>query len=100
MSLLSGLEMRVAKVHARCMDQEAAHGESRRLARDRGWAGQAVVILPAERYVGPPGPVSLAAVGFHRSVTVTLARPLGQRVVVDLDATPVTVLPADPEPAG
>ena len=54
---------------------------------------QAVAVLPVSRYVGRPGPV--AAVGYSRGVTVTLARPLGQRVLVDLDATPVTVLPAE-----
>jgi hypothetical protein len=61
---------------------------------------QAVVVLPVERYVGPPGPGFVAALGCGRTVTVTLARPLGRRVVVDLDATPITVLPAEPEPAG
>jgi hypothetical protein len=56
--------------------------------------GQAIVVLPAGRYTGPPGWV--AAPGCGRTVTVILASPLGQRVVIDLDASPVTVHPAAP----
>lgn len=60
---------------------------------------QSVVVLSAERYIGPPGPVWLTTVGCPRtSVTVTLDRPLGHRVLLDLDASPISVLPADAEP--
>lgn len=55
---------------------------------------QAIVVLPLERYVGPPGPGRMPAVGYDRTVTVRLARPLGGRVLVDLDASPVTVTQA------
>ena len=55
---------------------------------------QAIVVLPLARYVGPPGPGWIPAVGYDRTVTVRLARPLGGRVLVDLDASPVTVTQA------
>lgn len=55
---------------------------------------KAIVVLPAQRYVGPPGPGGLSLVGFGRTVTVRLARPLGARVIVDFDASPVAVAPA------
>ena len=61
--------------------------------------GQAVVVLPVEQYVGPPGPGFVAMVGCGRTVSVTLDRPLGRRVVVDLDATPITVLATELVPA-
>jgi len=50
---------------------------------------QAVVLLPVEHDTGPPG--LRARSGSWREVTVTLNRPLGHRVLVDLDATPVMV---------
>jgi hypothetical protein len=53
---------------------------------------QALVVLPIARDIGPPG--WRATVGYTRTVTARLARPLGERVVVDLDASPVVVLPA------
>jgi hypothetical protein len=57
---------------------------------------QAIVVLPVERCVGPPGPAAMPLVGFGRTVTVRLARPLRERVVVDLDASPVPVATARP----
>lgn len=53
--------------------------------------GQALVVLPIARDIGPPG--WRATVGCARTVTARLARPLGERVVVDLDASPVMVHP-------
>jgi hypothetical protein len=50
---------------------------------------QALCVLPIERYIGPPGWRSM--VGRARTVTVQLASPLGDRVLVDLDASPVIV---------
>jgi hypothetical protein len=58
---------------------------------------QAVVVLPVERYVGPSGPGWLAMAGFGRTVTVRLARPLRERVVIDFDATPIPVATAGAE---
>ena len=55
---------------------------------------QAIVVLPMERYVDPPGPGWMTLEGHDRTVTVRLARPLGGRVLVDLDASPVTVTQA------
>ncbi|MGN6679142.1 MAG: hypothetical protein ACTHKL_15370 [Streptosporangiaceae bacterium] len=55
---------------------------------------QAVVVLPVERYVGPPGPGWLAMRGFGRTVKIGLSRPLGERVIVDFDASPVPVATA------
>jgi len=52
---------------------------------------QALVVLPIARDIGPPG--WRATVGCARTVTARLARPLGSRVVVDLDASPVMVDP-------
>lgn len=57
---------------------------------------QGVVVLPVERYVGPPGPGVLALPGFCRTVTVSLARSLRERVIVDFDASPVPVATAEP----
>jgi hypothetical protein len=51
--------------------------------------GQALVVLPVPRDVGPPGPRT--AIGCARTVVARLASPLGERVVVDLDASPVAV---------
>jgi hypothetical protein len=50
---------------------------------------QALVVLPVERGIGPAGP--RPAVGCARTVIAKLANPLGERVVVDLDASPVIV---------
>lgn len=50
---------------------------------------QALVVLPVAHDVGPPGP--RAAIGCARTVVARLAGPLGERVVVDLDASPVAV---------
>ncbi len=50
---------------------------------------QALVVVPTERGIGPPG--WRPAVGCARTVIVRLASPLGERVVVDFDASPVTV---------
>jgi hypothetical protein len=55
---------------------------------------QAIVILPVERDVGPPG--FRAAPGCFRTVTARLGRPLGGRVLVDLDASPVAVVTRNP----
>ena len=54
----------------------------------------AVAIVPAATYVGPAARFRTAA-GQQREVTVHLDRPLGPRVLVDLDATPAEVLHAD-----
>lgn len=54
---------------------------------------QAVVLLPVEYDTGPPGPRN--AIGYCREVAVTLDRPLGRRVLADLDATPVMVQAPD-----
>jgi hypothetical protein len=59
-------------------------------------ARQALVVLPVERGVGPPGGCWLAIGGCARTVVARIASPLGERVVVDLDASPVTVLAHDP----
>lgn len=50
---------------------------------------QAVVLLPVGHDTGPSGP--RAALGYSRGVTATLDRPLGHRVLIDLDATPLMV---------
>jgi len=50
---------------------------------------QALVILPTERDIGPPGFRECS--GQARAVTARLARPLSGRVLVDLDASPLTV---------
>jgi hypothetical protein len=55
---------------------------------------QAVVVLPVERDIGPPGP--RFAVGYGRTVIANLARPLGDRVLIDLDASPVMVVEHNP----
>jgi hypothetical protein len=49
----------------------------------------AVVLLPVEHDSGPPG--LRAWGGSWREVAVTLNRPLGHRVLVELDASPVMV---------
>jgi hypothetical protein len=49
----------------------------------------AVVLLPVEYDTGPSGPRN--AIGYSREVAVTLDRPLGRRLLVDLDGTPVMV---------
>ncbi len=61
--------------------------------------GQALVVLPVERPVerdvGPSG--SWLAIGCaRRTVIARLTRPLGERVVIDLDASPVMVLAHHP----
>jgi hypothetical protein len=50
---------------------------------------QAVVLLPVEHDTGPSG--LRAWGGSFREVAITLNRPLGHRVLVDLDASPVMV---------
>jgi len=50
---------------------------------------QALVVLPIVQGIGRPG--WRATVGQARTVTARLDRPLGERVVVDLDASPVVV---------
>jgi hypothetical protein len=52
---------------------------------------QAVVVVPAGHPVGKPGP--RAAIGVNRTVVARLARALADRVLIDLDAAPVAVLP-------
>ena len=54
----------------------------------------AIVVLPLGRYVGSSRPGWMPAVGYDRTVTIRLARPLGGRVLVDLDASPVAVTQA------
>jgi hypothetical protein len=54
----------------------------------------AIAIVPAGTFVGRPARFH-AAVGQQRKVTVHLEQPLGPRVLVDLDATPVQVLQPD-----
>jgi hypothetical protein len=55
---------------------------------------QALVVLPTARNVGPPG--WRTAIGCARAVITRLTRPLGERVVIDFDASPVMVLANDP----
>ena len=55
---------------------------------------QALVVLPTARNAGPPGWRS--TIGCARTVVTRLTRPLGERVVIDLDASPVMVLAHDP----
>lgn len=55
---------------------------------------QALVVLPTAQNAGPPG--WRTAIGCARTVITRLTRPLGERVVIDLDASPVMVLPHDP----
>lgn len=57
---------------------------------------QAVVVLPHERYVGPPGP-RLAGPGYGRTVVVNLATALGARALIDLDASPARVEAHQPD---
>lgn len=59
---------------------------------------QALVVLPTARDVGPPGLRLL--IGCARTVTARLTRPLGERVVIDLDASPVIVRPHHPHHLG
>jgi hypothetical protein len=56
---------------------------------------KAVVVLPIATDIGPPGARTMA--GFRREVEVELDEPLGGRVVVDLDATPVVVEASVPD---
>jgi hypothetical protein len=64
--------------------QEWIHYDAEVIASD-----QALVVLPIATDHGPPGPRT--AVGYRRSVDVHLDEPLGNRVVLDLDATPIAV---------
>lgn len=50
---------------------------------------QAVAVLPIARDTGPPG--WRTAEGYSRTITARLTRELGQRVLTDLDASPVPV---------
>jgi len=50
---------------------------------------EAVAVLPVTRDIGPPGPRALP--GHRREVVAKLAEPLGGRVLVDLDSSPVIV---------
>ena len=50
---------------------------------------QAVAVLPVARDTGPPG--WRTAEGYTRTITARLACELGQRVLTDLDASPVPV---------
>ncbi|MHB1525547.1 MAG: hypothetical protein ACYCZN_04600 [Candidatus Dormibacteria bacterium] len=50
---------------------------------------QAVVVVPVAHDIGPPEP--RAAIGVRREVDADLDRPLGNRVLIDLDAGPVVV---------
>jgi hypothetical protein len=54
---------------------------------------RAVAIVPVEKDLLAPG-TPRAAVGCLRVVDANLARPLGARVLVDLDASPCEVTPA------
>ena len=51
---------------------------------------QALSVVPVELDHGPPGPRRL--VGYGREVVVHLQRPLGPRVLVNLDGSPVPVV--------
>jgi hypothetical protein len=54
-------------------------------------AGAAVALLPVEVDTGPPPWVPRLPLGEQREVTVTLARPLGGRVLLDGRGHPVLV---------
>jgi hypothetical protein len=54
---------------------------------------RAVAVVPVEVDLLPPGTWRTAA-GFERVVEARLARPLGARVLVDLDSSPCEVTPA------
>jgi len=56
-------------------------------------SGGALALIPVEVDTGPPGFRTL--VGHGREVTVTLDRPLGNRVVLDQVGAPVMVTAAD-----
>lgn len=51
---------------------------------------RAVVVLPVAHDIGPPGYRTMQ--GFMRDVVAELGRPLGDRVLVDVDGSPVAVL--------
>jgi len=51
---------------------------------------RAVVVLPEAHDIGPPGFRTWK--GYTRDVVAELGRPLGDRVLVDVDASPVAVL--------
>lgn len=51
---------------------------------------RAVVVLPVAHDIGPPGFRTME--GYTRDVVAELGRPLGDRVLVDVDASPVAVL--------
>jgi hypothetical protein len=50
----------------------------------------AVAVIPVERDHGPPEP--RRAIGYRREVVVSLRQRFGNRVLVNLDASPVSVL--------
>jgi hypothetical protein len=50
----------------------------------------AVAVVPVEKDLLPPG-TPRVAVGHRRTVEAHLARPLGARVLVDLDSSPCEV---------
>ena len=52
-------------------------------------AGAAIAIIPTAVNIGPPGP--RRAYAQKREVSVTLADPLGARVLLDQQAVPVLV---------
>ncbi|MGC2206997.1 MAG: hypothetical protein WA724_03995 [Candidatus Dormiibacterota bacterium] len=51
---------------------------------------RAVVVLPVAHDIGPPGFRTMQ--GYIRDVVAELGGPLGDRVLVDVDASPVAVL--------
>jgi len=52
---------------------------------------QAVAVIPVELDHGPPGP--RRAIGYRREAVFQLRSPFGDRVLVNLDASPVSVVP-------
>ena len=63
-------------------------------------SGGAVALIPVEIVASPPRPstspaipVAISLKGYPRQVTVTLARPLGHRVLLDQVGSPVMVTP-------
>jgi hypothetical protein len=58
-------------------------------------AGHAVVILPMRREASAQRGWQ-TAIGEHRKITALLARPLGDRVLLDETGSPVMVTPAHP----
>jgi hypothetical protein len=70
---------------------QASQGQAE-FATDRGLRE-----LPAWRLGGPEIDLwARATIGCARTVITRLTRPLGERVVIDLDASPVMVLAQDP----